>query len=71
MKKEDKPVWALELFKLNVKLFPKDGNLWDSLGEAYLKYNMNDKAIKSYTKAVKLGNESSRKVLNELIKKNR
>ncbi|APZ47118.1 penicillin-binding protein [Polaribacter reichenbachii] len=69
LKKEDKPDWALELFKLNVKLFPKDGNLWDSLGEAYLKYNMNDEAIKSYTKAVELGNESSRKVLNELLKK--
>ena len=69
LKKEDKPDWALELFKLNVKLFPEDGNLWDSLGEAYLKYNMNDEAIKSYTKAVELGNESSRKVLNELLKK--
>ena len=30
---------------------------------------MNDEAIKSYTKAVELGNESSRKVLNELLKK--
>lgn len=69
LKKEDEPDWALELFKLNVKLFPEDGNLWDSLGEAYLKYNMNDEAIKSYKKAVELGNESSRKVLNELLKK--
>jgi CubicO group peptidase (beta-lactamase class C family) len=69
LKKEDEPDWALELFKLNVKLFPEDGNLWDSLGEAYLKYDMNDEAIKSYTKAVELGNESSRKILNELLKK--
>ena len=69
LKKEDKPDWALELFKLNVKLFPEDGNLWDSLGEGFLKYNMKDEAIRSYTKAVELGNESSREVLNELLKK--
>jgi len=59
----------LELFKLNVKLFPENGNLWDSLGEGFLKYNMKDEAIRSYTKAVELGNESSREVLNELLKK--
>jgi tetratricopeptide (TPR) repeat protein len=69
LKKEDKPDWALELFKLNVKLFPEDGNLWDSLGEAYLKYNKKDEAIKSYTKAVKLGSKGSKKTLNELLKK--
>ncbi|TDQ32181.1 serine hydrolase domain-containing protein [Zeaxanthinibacter enoshimensis] len=69
LKKEDKPDWALELFKLNVELFPKDGNLWDSLGEAFLKYNMNHEAIKSYRKAVELGNEDSREKLDELLNK--
>ena len=69
LKKEEKPDWALELFKLNVKLFPKDGNLWDSLGEAYLKYDKKEEAIKSYTKAVELGSEGSKKALNELLKK--
>jgi CubicO group peptidase (beta-lactamase class C family) len=71
LKKEGKPDWALELFKLNVKLFPEDGNLWDSLGEAYLKYNKKEESIKSYTKAVELGSEESRKTLNELLKKTR
>ena len=70
LKKQDKPAWALELFKLNVKLFPKDGNLWDSLGEAYLKYNQRDKAVQCYKKAVELGSEGSTKILNELLKKN-
>ena len=70
LKKEDKPDWAIELFKLNVKLFPEDGNLWDSLGEAYLKYNQKEKAIKCYKKAVELGSEGSMKTLNELLKKN-
>jgi len=69
LKKEDKPAWALELFKLNVKLFPENGNLWDSLGEAYLKYDKKGEAIKSYTKAVELGSEGSKKTLNELLKK--
>lgn len=68
LKKEEQADWALELFKLNVKLFPKDGNLWDSLGEAYLKYNQKEKAIECYTKAVEFGSESSRKTLNRLVK---
>lgn len=69
LKKEDKPAWTLELFKLNVKLFPEDSNLWDSLGEAYLKYDKEEEAIKSYTKAVELGSDGSKKRLNELLKK--
>lgn len=69
LKKEGKPDWALELFKLNVKLFPEDGNLWDSLGEAYLKYDKKEEAIESYTKAVELGSKGSMKTLNELLKK--
>jgi len=68
LQKEDKPDWALELFKLNVKLFPEDGNLWDSLGEAYLKYGKKEEAINSYTKAVELGSEGSMKTLNRLLK---
>jgi cytochrome c-type biogenesis protein CcmH/NrfG len=67
LKKEDQPDWALALFKLNVKLFPEDGNLWDSLGEAYLKYNQKKEAIESYTKAVELGSEGSKKTLQELL----
>ena len=68
LKKEDQPDWALALFKLNVKLFPEDGNLWDSLGEAYLKYNQKEDAIACYTKAVELGSESSKETLQELLK---
>ena len=67
LKKEEKSGWALELFRLNVQLFPDDGNLWDSLGEAYLKYDRREEAIKSYQKAVKLGNESSSKQLQKLL----
>jgi CubicO group peptidase (beta-lactamase class C family) len=69
MEKEKEAGWAIELFKLNVKLFPENGNLWDSLGEAYLKYNQKEEAINSYTKAVKLGNKDSVIILDELLKK--
>lgn len=69
LEKEEKSSWALELFKLNVQFFPEDGNLWDSLGEAYLKYDQKGEAIKSYSKAVKLGSEGSIKVLDKLLKK--
>ena len=68
LKKEKQPGWALALFKLNVKLFPENGNLWDSLGEAYLKYNQKDKAVKCYTKAAELGSEGSKRTLNKLLK---
>jgi CubicO group peptidase (beta-lactamase class C family) len=66
--KEKESGWAMELFKLNVQLFPEDGNLWDSLGEAYLKYGEKEQAIRSYAKAVELGNKESQKILTELNK---
>ena len=69
LKKEDKPDWSLALFKLNVDLFPEDGNLWDSLGEAYFRYGLKEEAIKCYSKAIELGQEGSVKALNELLNK--
>jgi hypothetical protein len=35
--KEEETGWALDLVKLNVQYYLEDENLWDSLGEAYLK----------------------------------
>jgi len=43
---------ALEFFKLNVKLFPEDANLWDSLGEVYYKKGNNEKALEYYEKTL-------------------
>jgi cytochrome c-type biogenesis protein CcmH/NrfG len=59
MDKETIAAWGLELLKLNTQLFPNDGNLWDSLGEAYLKYNQNQNAITAFTKALQLGEEDN------------
>ncbi|MCU0377379.1 MAG: hypothetical protein MUC78_03885 [Bacteroidales bacterium] len=39
---------ALELFKLNVRLFPESSMVWDSLGEGYLSAGDNEKAIAYY-----------------------
>ncbi len=60
--------WAAELFKLNVKKYPKDGNLWDSLGDGYMANNLKEEAIKSYRKAIKLGYKDSQEKLTKLIK---
>ncbi|WP_428741459.1 serine hydrolase [Tenacibaculum sp.] len=60
--------WALEIFKINVQLHPKDGNIWDSLGDGYKANNMKEDSIKSYQKAIKLGYKDSEEKLEELIK---
>jgi len=60
--------WSLELFKINVQLYPDDGNLWDSLGDGYKANNLKEDAIKSYQKAIELGYKNSQKKLTELIK---
>lgn len=57
--KEKKPGWGLELLKLNVQLFPEDGNLWDSLGEAYFVYDQKESAEKSFKKALELKPENN------------
>ena len=59
--------WALKLFKINVQLYPEDGNLWDSLGDGYKANNLKDAAIKSYQKAIDLGFKDSQEKLTELI----
>lgn len=46
--------WGIELLKLNIELFPNDGNLWDSLGEAYFLVNHKDNAVFSFKKALDL-----------------
>ena len=45
---------AVEIFKLNVEQFPKEWNVYDSLGEAYLKIGNKAEAIKNYKKSIEL-----------------
>jgi CubicO group peptidase (beta-lactamase class C family) len=45
---------AIEIFKLNVEMFPKSANPYDTLGEAYLADDQKDLALANYKKAVEL-----------------
>jgi hypothetical protein len=57
---------AIEVFKLNAKLYPESANVYDSLGEAYMKNGDIALAIKNYKKAHDL-NPKNKNVVN-LIK---
>lgn len=61
---------AIEIFKINVEAFPKSGNVYDSLGEAYLADGDKKLAFANYSKSVELdpSNEGGKKVLEELSK---
>jgi len=54
---------AIEIFELNVALYPKSWNTYDSLGEAYLKNGNKELAIKNYKKSLEL-NPSRTKTLD-------
>ena len=62
---------ALEIFKLNVELYPKSANVYDSLAEVYLKIGDDAKAIKNYKKSSNLNpdNNSIKEILKKLEKK--
>lgn len=59
---------AIEIFKLNVEMFPAESNPYDSLGEAYLADNQKELALASYKKAVELNpaNAGAAQVVNRL-----
>ena len=59
---------AIELFKLNTVAYPKSGNVYDSLGEAYLKDGKKELAIKNYEKSLELNpnNENAVEMLKQL-----
>lgn len=61
--KQDKE--ALEIFKLNVYLFPKSWNVYDSYGEILLNMGYKSKAIEMYRKSIELNpnNENGKKIL--------
>ncbi len=59
---------AIEVFKLNVKLYPDAWNTYDSLGEAYAAAGNKELAIANYQKSVELNpeNENGKEWLKKL-----
>jgi tetratricopeptide (TPR) repeat protein len=59
---------AIEVFKLNVKLYPESANTYDSLGEVYAAGGNKKLAIENYEKAVKMNpkNENGKAILAKL-----
>ena len=67
---ENKIQEAIDLFKRNVKDYPKSWNVYDSLGEAHDKNGEKKLAIENYTRALKLvKDEPNRKRINEILKR--
>lgn len=59
---------AVELFRLNARLFPESSRVWDSLGEGTMIAGNNDLAISYYEKSLTLNpsNENAIRILKKL-----
>lgn len=68
---KDKIKLAKDLFKINMILYPKSANVYDSYAEACMKNKETDLAIENYKKSLTLNpkNENAIKNLKELEKK--
>jgi tetratricopeptide (TPR) repeat protein len=52
--RDDKIDDAINVFRLNVEMYPQSANTYDSLAEAYLKKGNKEEAIKYYSKALEI-----------------
>jgi CubicO group peptidase (beta-lactamase class C family) len=59
---------AVEVFKLNVEMFPQSGNVYDSLGEAYAAAGNRELALTNYRKSLELDpkNTNAREAIERL-----
>lgn len=59
---------SIEVFRLNVELYPESSNVYDSLGEAYAEAGDKEKAIINYKKSIELNpnNENGKQMLKKL-----
>lgn len=53
------PADAVELFKLNVDLYPNSFNVYDSLGEGYMDIGKYDLAVANYLKSLQINSKNT------------
>ena len=65
---EKKLAWAVEVFKWNTRLFPKNPNGYDSLAEAYMLNGQKELAIQNYKKVLEMDpeNQNAKKMLDKM-----
>jgi len=58
----------VKIFLMNVELYPESFNVYDSLGEAYMKVGKKDLAIENYKKSLEINplNNNAEDMLKEL-----
>ena len=66
----ESPEAVLEIFKLNVELFPDNPNGYDSLGEAYMMTGNKKEAEANYERVLQMDpqNENAKRMLEKLSK---
>jgi len=62
-----RPKDAIEIFKLNVEMFPKSFNTYDSLGEAYMENGDKKLAIENFKKSLELNPKNTH--ASDMLKK--
>jgi len=58
---------AIEIFKLNVEMFPQSANAYDSLAEAYMVNGDKELAIRNYEKSIELNPQNTNGI--DMLKK--
>jgi tetratricopeptide (TPR) repeat protein len=58
---------TIEIFKLNVEVYPQSYNVYDSLAEAYMINGEKELAIKNYEKSLELNPKNTNAI--EMLKK--
>lgn len=60
---------AVKVFELNAELFPESANVWDSLGEGYLRLGDTTKAVRNYRKVLAIDpeNKNAAEVLKKIL----
>ena len=69
--RDEKYAESINIFRINVALYPYSSNVYDSLGEAYMKSGDTIQAIENYKKSLALdsGNSRAKRQLKKLEKK--